>query len=181
MKLGSNEVEPPQDELFQQLMAQNQRALFYYILSMVPRTTDAEEILQETNVTLLRNSQDFERGTNFKAWAFRVAYFVSMQHRQRKHREALTFDSDLVDTLAEEASDGLELAETRWSAFKYCLQKLRPADSGLLMDYYKAGTDRASLANTAKRPLGSIYKSISRIRKTLLQCVTRRISLEDFA
>jgi RNA polymerase sigma-70 factor (ECF subfamily) len=132
-------------------------------------------------VTLLRNWQDFEIGTNFKAWAFRVAYFVSMQHRQRKRRDALTFDTDLVDTLAEEAQAGAEIAETRWSALKFCLQKLRPADRGLLLDYYKSGADRAHIANQFKRPLGSIYKSISRIRKTLLQCVTRRISLEDFA
>src|SRR5262245_54811487 len=91
MALMSGEVDSSHDGLFEQLIAEHQRPLFLYILTLVPHATEAEEVLQETNVAILRSASDFETGSNFRAWAFRIAYHRVLQHRQGKQRESLTF------------------------------------------------------------------------------------------
>lgn len=179
MALMTGEVDSASDGLFERLVADHQRALFLYILTLIPHPTEAEEVLQETNLTLLRSAGDFQLGSNFRAWAFRVAYHRVLQHRQGKSRETLTFDTELVDTLAHEAKRNTEVIDARSRALSHCLQKLRPADHSLLSEYYRAGANRAGIAESIQRPLGSIYKSMTRIRKSLLQCIMRRLASEE--
>jgi RNA polymerase sigma-70 factor, ECF subfamily len=181
MALMSGEIDFASNGLFGQLVAENQRALFLYILTLLPHPTEAEEVLQETNLTMLRSASDFEIGSNFRAWAFRIAYHRVLQFRQGKQRESLTFDTELVDTLAQEARRNTEMSEARSHALSNCLKKLRPSDLSLLSEYYRVGANRAGIAQQIQRPLGSIYKSMTRIRKSLMRCIMRQIASEDRA
>ena len=58
---------------FARLVDEHQGRLKGYILSLVFDPHAASDILQETNLILCRKADKFEAGTNFRAWAFRVA------------------------------------------------------------------------------------------------------------
>ncbi len=62
----------------------SQRKLYAFILSLVRHPADADDILQETNLVLWRKAGEFEAGTSFEAWSFRVAHFQVMDHRKRR-------------------------------------------------------------------------------------------------
>ncbi len=82
----------------------HQAPLLAYILALHPNRSDAQDILQETNVVLWQKIGEFREGTNFKAWAFRVAYLQTLAHFKRHKRgNWLGFSSELVETLASEA------------------------------------------------------------------------------
>jgi RNA polymerase sigma-70 factor (ECF subfamily) len=55
-------------------ISQHQAALLAYVLTLHPDRSEAQDILQETNVVLWQKIDEFRDGTNFKAWAFRIAY-----------------------------------------------------------------------------------------------------------
>ena len=82
-----------------------QRKLHAFIWSLVRSGADADDILQETNLVLWRKSDEFEPGSNFDAWAFRIAQFQVLAFRKRQQRSKLHFDDELVEALALEAVD----------------------------------------------------------------------------
>ena len=76
----------PQVDAFVRLLGQNQRRIFLYVMSLVPNWNDAEEIIQETNLVLWREFARFELGTNFTAWACKVALHQVLAWRKRVKR-----------------------------------------------------------------------------------------------
>ena len=77
-------MSPKTVDVFVRLLGQNQRRIFLYVMSMVPDWNDAEEISQETNLILWREFGRFQQGTNFAAWASRVAFHQVPAVRKRR-------------------------------------------------------------------------------------------------
>ncbi len=170
-------VGPPSEE-FVQLFSRNQRRLFLHILALVGNPDDAEEILQETNVVIWSKYSQFRLGTNFVAWAFQIAKFEVLVYRDKKRNSKLRFSDDLISTIAAESEQTQDELDNRRTALQECLQKLRPQDRELIELRYEPGNRGNSVAETIGRPANSVYQSFSRIRKTLFECVTRRLSAE---
>ncbi|MFN7134755.1 MAG: guanylate kinase, partial [Myxococcales bacterium] len=53
------------------------------------RKTDSEEVIQETNLVLWREFDRFQEGTNFAAWACRVALNQVLAWRKKRQRDRL--------------------------------------------------------------------------------------------
>src|SRR5690606_6157046 len=128
---------------FEQLVTESQRALYVHILAFVPRAADAEEVLQETNLAIWRGAADFEMGSNFRAWAFKIAYYRILKYREKRRRESLMFSTNLIDVMAEERTAKVEAFEGRRLALERCMEKLRPSDKELISDYYRKGASGA--------------------------------------
>ena len=60
---------------FVSLLTASQRRLYAFICTLVIDRTDADEVLQETNLALWEQAERFEAGTDFVAWACRVAHY----------------------------------------------------------------------------------------------------------
>src|SRR4051812_12731478 len=95
-------------EAIVQLLTEHQQKLYVYILSLLGNPTDADEVLQNTNLVLWRKAADFHFGTCFSAWACRLAYYEVLAFRKQRGRSRLNFNQELLDTLAEEAVDRVE-------------------------------------------------------------------------
>lgn len=163
---------------FVQLFTRAQRPVFLYILSLLPRPVEAEEILQETNMVIWTKASQFQPGTNFRAWACQIAYFEVMKYRSRKHRDKLHFNPDLLELVAAESLQESELLDRRRQALAECLAKLREQDRVLIQTRYSPDGEGPEIADKLGRPINSIYQSLSRIRKSLLECISRRLAAE---
>lgn len=168
---------PPEPD-FIELFTKHQRKLYLFILAQVPNTVDAEEILQETNLVIWRKCDDFRAGTNFLAWASQIARYEVLKFLERRRRDRIQFSAEFVEQIADDAIvDPAEL-DTRRQALAICLSKLRPKDRELIDMRYTPGANGLSIARSLDRPVNSIYQSLARIRRTLLECVTRRLASE---
>jgi len=163
---------------FVQLFTRSQRQLYLFILSQVPNPVDAEEILQEANLVVWRKVDRFEPGTNFLAWAYQIAALEVLKFRERRHREKLRFSEEFIERVAAEAEVVSEQTEARRRALAACLGKLRQHDRKLIEERYAAGENGLSVAKKLGRPANSVYQSLGRIRRTLLECIHRRLSAE---
>lgn len=163
---------------FIELFTKHQRKLYLFILAQVPNTVDAEEILQETNLVIWRKCEDFRAGTNFLAWASQIARYEVLKFLERRRRDRIQFSVEFVEQIADDAIvDPAEL-DSRRQALAICLSKLRPKDRELIDMRYAPGANGLSIARSLDRPVNSIYQSLARIRRTLLECVTRRLASE---
>lgn len=170
-------VRPPSEE-FVQLFTRHQRRLYLFVLSQVGAAQDAEDILQETNLILWAKHHQFNVGTNFFAWAAQVAKYEVLKFRQRRHRDKLRFSDEFVDAVSREFAARPEEFERRRTALEQCLQKLKPDDRSLIHRRYQPGERGKHVAESLARPANSVYQSLGRIRRVLLDCIQRRLALE---
>lgn len=161
---------------FVQLFTHHQRRLFLYILSQVSNPVEAEEILQETNVVIWSKSSKFQAGTNFLAWVSQIANFEVMKHRTRRRREKLVFSDEFLETVAQTSLERSEELEMRRAALTECLGKLRPKDRDLIEQRYAPGERGKHLAAQIGRPANSVYQSLGRIRRTLMECIQQTLA-----
>jgi RNA polymerase sigma-70 factor (ECF subfamily) len=165
-------------EEFVQLFTRTQRRLYLYILSQVPNVQDAEEVLQEANCVILAKHGQFERGTNFVAWCMQIVTYEILKYRQRFARDRLQFSDEFLSAVAREASAGLDSLEERRKALQACLEKLRPNDRRIIQHRYQPGSTARELAEEIGRPANSVYQSLGRIRRTLIECVQRQLAAQ---
>jgi len=165
-------------EEFVQLFSRNQRRIYLHIMGQVGSAEDAEEILQETNVVIWSKFDRFEAGTNFIAWSFQIANFEVLKYRDRRRASKLVFSDDLLQTIALESEETQDDLDLRRSALRDCLGKLRPHDRELIQSRYAPGHSGKDVADTLGRPSNSVYQSIGRIRRSLFECISRRLAAE---
>lgn len=171
-------IDDPQlpSEEFVQLFTRHQRPLYLFLLSQCPNPIEAEEILQETNVIIWKKYAQFEVGTNFFAWTCKIARFEFLKHRERRTRERIVFSDEFVSMVADEVEERSVTLEQRREALIECLRKLNDKDRQLIEKRYSPGESGKSVAQFLNRPANAVYQSLSRIRRTLHTCVTRRMA-----
>ena len=160
-------------EEFVRLLTEAQGPVYGYLMTLIPDRSRARDLLQETNITLWKKAATFEEGTNFNAWACKIAYFHVLSFRRKMAREKLVFDDDILDYLAERNDDRLiqDFTKDRNAALKACMQKLSDKQRKLVEERYKPGASVQRIAADQGRTVGAISQTLYRIRLNLMQCI----------
>ena len=161
---------------FVQLFTKSQRPLYLFILGQTGSVQNAEEILQNTNLVIWKKADQFDLGTNFFAWACQIARYEILQHRQRFRRDKLKFSDEFLDVVSRDSESRLSDIEPERQALDHCIQKLSARDQELIRERYQPGAVGKNLASDLGRPANSVYQSLGRIRRVLLECIQRRLS-----
>lgn len=166
--------------VFAELLLQSRRDLFGFIYSLVQNLPDAEDVYQDTALVLWQKFDEFTLGTNFSAWAMRVAHLRVLKHADAKRKQRLFFHDGLLESIAEAfqreaAGDGNRRAE----ALASCMEKLSEKERCLVTRCYSPDRNYAEIARSEGRTIGAIYQAINRIRKALFTCVERSMALES--
>jgi RNA polymerase sigma-70 factor (ECF subfamily) len=168
-----NEFPSAQDD-YVQLMINCQSRLYSFILSLVCHAEYASEVLQETNLVLWKKCDQFEPGTNFVAWAFQIARYQVMAHRQRLGRDRHVFDDDALDNVAAAFEPVAEDKDDRLVALAHCMKKLSDDGRSLLKQRYGEGTPVKSIAAELGQTANRIAVRLHRLRAALMDCILKR-------
>lgn len=160
-----------QRDEFITLLTAAQTSLWAYVFSLLPDHVAAQDVLQETNLTLWRKANAFQPGTSFLAWACQVAYFHVLSHRRRARRDRLVFDEEVLAYLAERQAERAEGLGERLVALRGCLEKLPPPSRQLLEKRYAPGGSVKELAEADGRSVAALSQVLYRIREKLLDCI----------
>jgi RNA polymerase sigma-70 factor, ECF subfamily len=174
-------VPPERVEEFVGLLGQYQRRLFLHVLSLVPGFNDAEEVMQETNLVLWREFHQFQSGTNFLAWACRVAFHQVLAWRKKRQRDRLQLSDAFLEAVAEESVEVCDALEERSQALAGCVDRLPSPQRELLRLRYTQGLSIEEVARRAGRTVEAAYRALSRIRQGLHDCVSRTLQQEGHA
>lgn len=165
--------------LFVRLLTQHERRVYGYILKMIPTWTDADEVLQETNVRLWEEFDRFEPGSDFAAWAIRVAHYQVLTWRKRRDRSRLVFSEEAIQAIADESTARYAAADGRQAALGECLKQLSDRNRELILMCYADGSTIRRVAEELERSSDAVYKAVQRIRLTLHLCIERRLAAEE--
>lgn len=169
----------PDAEFIDQFV-KTQRRVYLFLLAQLGNPDTAEEILQNTNVVIWSKWNQFEPGTNYVAWVYRIASLEVLKYRQKNQRSRVYFDDEFLTTVAESVEQLSEKSEARRLALSKCIDKLKRNDRKLIQQRYEPGINGKSLASQLDRPVNSVYQSLGRIRRTLMECVERQLATTDW-
>jgi RNA polymerase sigma-70 factor (ECF subfamily) len=160
---------------FVRLLTQHSSRIFGFVMALCVNRSDADDLFQNTSVLLWEKFDDFQPGTNFLAWACRIAYFEALYDR-RKGRRVKTLSDAAWEALAADALQVIDQPNERHEALADCLSKLSSRDRELLEHKYFSQRSVAEIAERYSKSVHSIYRSLSRIHSSLLHCMRRALT-----
>jgi RNA polymerase sigma-70 factor (ECF subfamily) len=126
-------------------------------------------------LVLCRKADNFELGTNFKAWAMTVANYEVMAYRKTQVRERLVF-TDEVYAMIGTADDGRSSAQSaRVAHLKHCLQGMSLKNRELLDWRYQGERTMVQIAEDIGSTIGAVKVKLHRLRRQLLGCIQNRM------
>ena len=179
---ASHPSDPPEFDQgeFARLFSRNARRIYGFIMTLVFSHHDAEEVFQNTSVVLWNKFGEFQPGSNFFAWASRVAYYEVLNFMKQRRRSR-TLSEEALELLANEAIAVTDESSSRQEALEDCLSGLTTADRDLLHARYYQQRPPKQIAAMQSRSLDSVYRALSRIHNLLLICVERNLAREELA
>src|SRR5512140_2543091 len=110
-------------------------ALYSTALRLTANRADAEDLVQETYLKAFRSAQQFEAGTNLKAWLFTILHNTFLNTRRRAGRETISAEADDLEEVPE--------ADTVASPEDILLRKTLDADLQAALDALPAAFRQA--------------------------------------
>lgn len=160
---------------FVPILLTHQPRLYGFIRTLVTNRNQADEILQQSNSVLLQKAGDFTPGTNFVAWAFRIAYYEVMAQRKKEQRDRLLFDDDLVASLAAAAESEDERFLERQRFLRECLDQMSERHRDVVRRRYLVGVGLAQLAEQQGVSLNALKQLLFRAREALRTCINAKM------
>lgn len=158
-------------------LAEIRPALCGYVASILPHPAAMEDVVQETCLFLWESRASFLPGTNFKAWAFKAAYFKALSYRRDLQRDKfITLSEDLIHRIAGAAEARADDADRRLDALRRCVASLKDKDRLLLQSKYHERRSLTDQANAAGIPPNRLQKALSRVRLALRHCISKTLS-----
>lgn len=166
---------PDETTKFLELLTAHERMLSLYVHGLVPRDGAAEDILQQTKLLLWKHFNDFTPGTNFTAWARKIAFHQILTHRRQRKRDHLCLDEEALEALGNAVSELAAEPTSRAEALSECLRRLPGEHRQLVMLRYYEELEVGQIAERVGRTEGAVYRALSRVRMTLMECVQKKV------
>ncbi len=166
---------------FLTLLTRHDRALALYVYGLVPAQADADDILQQTKMVMWRSFARFEPGTNFIAWARKIAFHQILGHRRHSKRAHLPLSEEMLEQIGHEVAKLSDHGQARREALASCLGKLPAEHREILTMRYFDDLEVEQIAERINSTAGAVYRALSRLRHALLECVESRLKNEESA
>ena len=183
-RISASDDEPDLDNLLLAIAVGDRQALkslydaiaprlFAILVRMVRRREIAEDLLQDTFVTIWKKAHQFDsRRGNARAWLFSMTRRKAIDRLRVANRESLGLEGDVasLDTTVELWAPGLD-SETQITLGR-AIEALRPEVSRAMKLCYYHGFTHEELADELKVPLGTAKSWIKRGLAQMKLCMT---------
>ncbi|HIF67002.1 MAG: sigma-70 family RNA polymerase sigma factor [Pirellulaceae bacterium] len=161
------------------LFAQNHSNILAYLYRLVHDRHDADDLFQRTSIVLWSKFDSFEPGSNFLAWAKRIAYLQVCNFLRTSGRDRLRFSEALLGKLADEPTTPTEESQRRLDALSKCMKELGQSDRDIVRRAYSGEQTVKEMAATFGLAVQTAYNKLGRIRKQLFDCVAHKLAIAE--
>lgn len=165
-------------EEFIRLLMSSQHRIYAFVLTLIPHTSDADDIMQETSAVMWRKYSDFKAGTDFVAWGIRIAHNKILEFRRNRATRSMQFSDNVCDIMARDCITHYDLTQVKLDALDNCISKLKEGDRTLVRERYEQNCSIKDLANKLNCPLYTVYRAIGRIHDMLIRCMRQFMTRE---
>lgn len=179
--IGNSDNKPKliKEDVFFRYYSENQNEIFTYILTLVPSSTEAEDIFQETSSVMWRKFEEFKPGTSFSAWGCRIAYYIILEHRRTTARHPIKYSSETLALLSESYAAFQKDKISRIAHLVECLKNLSDKERLLVQLRYNQSLPVKKMAERIGKSINLIYKSLAKVHYFLFECIQRNIASEE--
>src|SRR3954470_2635814 len=147
----SSEDRAAAQERFLSLFLRSEREVFRYVAALVPNVADAEDIVQQTALSLWEKFDAYDSSQPFTPWACRFALNKTKQWIERRQRWQTLLEGGLAEELARRREELRPEFEVRLKHLERCLNKLPEEQRGLVEGYYYRREGIEKLAESSGR------------------------------
>lgn len=183
---------PSLDEIIQRVIAGDldgfteiirvcQRPVRAWIVSRCPPGGDADDVAQQTFVAAFKRIDEYEVGTDFRAWLFTIARYQLMAECTRLKRSADYHSRYVPHALSQELERrtlGVAEEPTRLAHLRECLKQLEGNARDVLDWRYAKELPLAEIAERSSRSIGAIKKHLFVLRQKLHDCIEKKLTEE---
>lgn len=144
-----------------------------FIRALVRDRHLADDVLQETFLTVAKKAENFEHGTNFPRWACAVARLKVLEAHRKEKGNLLFLSEEAIEALS--ASDEALDTDCRAELLEDCIDDLPPSMKRSVELRYVGDHKPAEIARLIGWSAEAVYVALSRARTLLRQCVERKI------
>ena len=152
------------------LFVRHEGAIRAFVRALQPSLADADDVVQETFLTVSRKANSFEPGTNFVAWACGIARLKVLENIRVLKRANVLSEAAII-ALAQEAPEASVFSE-REEALGRCLEKLAPKSRDLIWRRYSGRQDSETMADSLGMTSTAVRVALSKVRAFLRDCVS---------
>ena len=156
---------------FLSLFLRSEREIFRYVAALVPNVADAEDIVQQTALSLWEKFDAYDPSQPFTPWACRFALNKAKQWMERRQRWQALLEGGLAEELARRREELRPDLEIRLKHLEGCLSKLPNEQQAIVEGYYFRRDGIEKLAEHSGRTVAATYKTLQRIRQALQVCM----------
>lgn len=166
---------------FESAVAPHLDALYRTALRMARSREEAEDLVQETVLRAYRGRQQFQAGTNFRAWIFTILTNTFINVYRMRSREPKTVDFSEVEPVYEDAARNTHLLspEDVEKIGEHVGDEVKRALNGLPSDYRIVlhlsvfeGLAYKEIAEVVGVPLGTVMSRLFRARRAMQDALT---------
>ncbi len=160
---------------FAERLVRNQQRVFRYVVSLVPNRADAEELFQQTCLTLWECWDRYDPALDFFPWACGIAHNHVRNFRRKREHAQVQLHADVLELLAQRSLELQQREDDRLAALQDCLAELTDGNRHVIEGYY-GGRTVQEIANQRSTSPNAIYKLLDRVRRALHDCVSWRLA-----
>lgn len=158
--------------------------LLGFIRAILRKTSDAEDVFQETCRIILEKSASSPEIGDFRAWAKEIARRQVLQHwRQLRSRKTIPVPSAEMAELAGEVylrhSPSVDALAEESAALRACLDQMPERQKHVIRLRFLADQGYDAIARALRASEGAIRRLASRTRLLLMECVRERLRLAE--
>lgn len=179
--LSEDEIEKLKEE-FKKEALPHIGLLYNYAYKMTGSSDDADDLLQETYLRAYRFFHKFEKGTNCKAWLFRIMKNLFINNYRKNQKTPGQVDYDEIENFFETIkSERLDTGDLQEKVFNNLLDDEVTRALNSLQDDFKTviilcdleGLSYEEIADFVQCPIGTVRSRLHRARKLLAQKLYR--------
>jgi len=167
------------NKAFMALFMMNEDSVYRYILALTGNYTEADDLMQETAVTMLSRFDQFKPDSNFAAWALTIARFKVMSHRKQKKHDPACFSEETFNNLVLTLGRSVESSDELVGVLQKCLSKLKESDRKIVSMRYEHHTTTKETAQKTGRSIDGLYQTLARIHDLLHKCIRNTLTSWD--
>jgi RNA polymerase sigma-70 factor (ECF subfamily) len=173
-ELTKEEVQKQED--FEEEIIPHLDAMYNFALRLTSDPSDAEDLVQDTIVKAFRFFSSYEKGTNAKAWLFRILKnsYINNYRKQSKQPNQVDYDevSTFYETIRAERTDTSDLEDKMFrdlidDDISEALEQLPEDFRTVVLLCDVEGFTYEEIANMLDVPIGTIRSRLHRGRNLL--------------
>ena len=163
---------------FMRLYVQAQPALRSYLLSLLGRPDDMEDVYQEVSLVLWEQFEKYDETRPFLHWALGIARNQAARWRRERNRMDSWLRPEVEKQLAQTYLELEEELSGRRQALGACLQRLGERARNLLVLRYGQGLSLQEIGDRERMTLNAVNKALIKIRRFLSECAALLLRAE---